>query len=129
MARGNRRRAYGKRKRGVFSKYGRPYGRGRDRDYGYSGRRPREGLPGANAAVSEADVTVSIGSRRIWLFNNTQEDIVIPAGAYVVLEIVHEGEGRVGYRYRAVLLNGAEEGREEAGEEAGGPEERLEDWV
>jgi hypothetical protein len=118
-----RKRAYGNRKkRRVFSRYGRPYGSGRDRDYGYRGGRPRENLP-------EAHVTVAVGNRRIWVFNNTSEDIVIPAGAYLELEIVHEGEGRVGYRYRAVLLDGAAERRGEEREEEREPEERLEDWV
>jgi len=109
-----RKRAYGYKKRRSFSRYGRPRGGGRP--YQYTAREDR------------ADVTVAVGERRIWLFNNTDRDIIVPAGGYVELRIVSEGEGRVGYRYRAVLVDG----RGQAGggaEEEPVPEERPEDWV
>jgi hypothetical protein len=115
MAPRYRKRAYGYRKRRSFSNYGRPRGGGRPQHY--------------TAREDPADLTVAVGNRRIWVFNNTGNDIVIPAGGYIELRIVSEGEGRVGYRYRAALVNGAE--AEPAGrrEERAGPEERLEDWV
>jgi hypothetical protein len=65
----------------------------------------------------------------MWVFNNTNHDIVIPAGGYVELRIVSEGEGRVGYRYRAALVNGAGAGPDRGREDRHVPEERLEDWV
>jgi len=115
MAYRNRKRAYRYQKRRPFSNYGRPRYGGRPQYY--------------TAREDPADVTVAVGDRRIWLFNNTRQDIVIPAGGYIELRIVSEGEGRVGYRYRAVLMTG--NGGREVGsrEERPAPEERLEDWV
>jgi hypothetical protein len=115
MAYRNRRRAYGYKRKRPFSRYGRPRGGGRPYHY--------------TAREDPADLTVAVGSRRIWVFNNTDREIVIPPGAYIELRIVSEGEGRVGYRYRAVLLNGGETAPGEVREERPGPEERLEDWV
>jgi len=115
MAYRNRKRAYRYQKRRPFSNYGRPRYGGQPQYYG--------------AREERADVTVAVGDRRIWLFNNTGQDIVIPAGGYIELRIVSEGEGRVGYRYRAALaINNSY--REAGGrEERSAPEERLEDWV
>jgi hypothetical protein len=115
MAPRYRKRAYGYRKRKSFSNYGRPRGGGRP--YRYTARE------------DPADLTVAVGNRRIWVFNNTGQDVVIPAGGYIELRIVSEGEGRVGYRYRAALVNGAEAGPADKGEERPMPEERLQDWV
>jgi hypothetical protein len=115
MAYRNRRRVHRYGKRRSFSNYGRPRGGGRPPYY--------------TVREDQADLTVAVGERRIWVFNNTGQDVVIPAGGYVELRIVSEGEGRVGYRYRAALVNGA--GAPEGGGrgERPGPEERLEEWV
>jgi hypothetical protein len=115
MALRYRRRAYRNQKREFFSRGGRAYGGGRPGRY--------------EAREDRADITIAVGRRRIWVFNNTFRDIVVPAGGYITVEIVFEGEGRMGYRYRAVLLSEAEAEGRGRGREEGGPEERLEDWV
>jgi hypothetical protein len=115
MAHRYRRRAYGYQKRRSFSNYGRPKYGGRPQYY--------------QARESPADITVAVGNARIWLFNNTGTDIIIPAGGYVELRIVSEGEGRIGYRYRAALLNNGRGRGSAPQEDRPEPEERLEDWV
>jgi len=92
----------------------RPYGGG-GRNYGYAPRtdsRPR------------ADINVSIGRARLWIWNNTDREIIIRPGEALTIRIVSEAETRFGHSIRGYIVQEAGPGPVESG-----PEERWEDWI
>lgn len=117
-----RRRGY--QKRNVFS---RPRGQYRaPRAYG---RNPAKW--GRERTVSKrengGDVKLTVGRRLIWIYNNTEDEVVIRPGEYIVLEIASEYENHMGLNIRAVV---AGDGRTAAqAKEPKAPEERPQDWV
>jgi len=74
-----------------------------------------------------ADVNVVVGRKRIWIFNNTEDPVVIMPGQYVVLEITREGDNRLGHFFRTTVLGDGKAGAQAKTPEA--PEERPQDWV
>lgn len=73
---------------------------------------------------SEGDIKISIGRARVWIFNNTSDVITLRPGEHIVLKIVSEYEDRLGYVYRAVVVNKG------SGEDNGGDVDfKPQDWV
>jgi len=118
MARWSR---YGSRRYNKPKSFSRNYTRSyRGRGQGYY-QAPRENYQRAS------DVNVVVGRRRIWIFNNTEDPVVVMPGQYVVLEIVREGDNQLGHFFRATVL---ENNKAEASNKAPeAPEERPQDWV
>ena len=112
------RNRYGYRKNKSFS-------RGRGRYGGYS--RGYSQAPRDYQSAPQADINIVIGRRRIWVFNNTEDPVVVMPGQYVVLKIVLEGDNRLGHFFRAVVLGDGKAGAQAKASEA--PEERPQDWV
>lgn len=89
---------YTPRKRRIFSRYedeesrytrGRGYRRGRE--YRDENRR--------------SEVTIQVGRRYIWIFNNTERSIEIAPNKYLKIEILEDGETRFGPVYRTALVD------------------------
>lgn len=86
--------------------------------------RPRtRRAPGRGGArpQNRGDIKISIGRARVWIFNNTDSEISIRPGEYIILKIVKEYRDRLGDVYRTVIMK-------DGGTEAQ-PEERPQDWV
>lgn len=109
MPKRNWKRNYGKRK--AFS---RP--RGQYRAPGRGAARPQN--------KGQGDIKIGIGRARVWIFNNTDSEVVIRPGEGITLKIVREYEDRLGYVYRAVVVNSG--GGEDNGDDV---DFRPQDWV
>ena len=105
------RRRFGKKQR-FFNR--RPYGGG-GRGYEYAPR---------TDSRLRADINVSIGRARLWIWNNTDREIIIRPGEALTIRIVSEAETRFGHSIRGYILQEAGPGPVESG-----PEERWEDWI
>ena len=113
-----RRWAYRTKTKAFSNTRGRSWGRSRGSEY--------TSAPGSGRS-GEADINIVVGRWRIWIFNNTEEPLVIMPGQYVTLEIIREGENQLGHFFRtAVLENSKARGRDEEPE---APEERPQDWI
>jgi len=75
----------------------------------------------------EADVNIVVGRKRIWIFNNTGDPVVIMPGQYIVLKIMWEGDNQLGHFFRGIVLDNGKAGAQAKVPEA--PEERPQDWV
>lgn len=91
MPKRNWKRNYGKRK--AFSRT-----RGQYRAPRAYGRNPAK-------RNQEGDIKIGIGRARVWIFNNTDSEVVIRPGEGITLKIVREYEDRLGYVYRAVVVD------------------------
>ena len=108
---------YGRKNRNFFRSRGR-YG-------GYSRRYSQ--APRDYQSAQQADVNIVVGRRRIWIFNNTEDPVVVMPGQYVVLKITLEGENQLGHFFRTVVLGDGKAGAQDKAPKT--PEERPQDWV
>jgi hypothetical protein len=74
-----------------------------------------------------ANINIVVGRKRIWIFNNTKDPVIVEPGQYIVLEIVREGDNQLGHFFRTVVLNDGKAGTQTQRFKA--PEERVHDWV
>lgn len=100
-----RRRRY--QKRNVFSRPRGQYGAPRAYTRSSAGR-------GQMRRASDGDIKITVGRRLIWIYNNTENEVVIMPGEYIVLEIVSEYENNMGLNIRARprTVSGSEGGDE-----------------
>lgn len=118
MPRSYRTKRYGKR-----TSFSRPRGQYRaPRAYGRSpAKRGQERT--VPKRENGGDVKLTVGRRLIWIYNNTEDEVVIRPGEYIVLEIASEYENSMGLniraRPRASYGNGGEDD----------PEFKPQDWV
>lgn len=70
----------------------------------------------------EGDIKIGIGRARVWIFNNTNDVITLRPGEHITLKIVREYEDRLGYVYRAVVVD-------RGSEDSGDVDFKPQDWV
>lgn len=73
------------------------------------------------------DIKLTVGRRLIWIYNNTDNEVVIRPGQYIVLEITSEYENHMGLNIRAAVVEDGETAAQAKDPKA--PEERPQDWV
>jgi len=78
-------------------------------------------------SAQQGDINIVVGRKRIWIFNNTEDPVVVMPGQYIVLEITREGDNQLGHYFRAVVLSDGRAGAQAKAPEV--PEERPQDWV
>jgi len=115
---------YGRKNRN-FGRKNRNFFRSRGRYGGYS--RGYSQAPRDYQSAPQADINIVIGRRRIWVFNNTDDPVVVMPGQYIVLEITREGDNQLGHFFRTIVLGDGKAGAQAKAPEA--PKERPQDWV